>query len=209
MSSKPSISSTLSEYCCFACSACLINLIHGFTCCSSGLEYVLCSSYPPDLLPITTCRFVFSPSPCKSRSLYQFSASGSTIASMRINSLPVELAPSHGSSLSLGGGVKGFLTGVRMPAPLRKASLRGAWAAPGISMTINSSCTLLVCFHDPGAATEIRSTASEQEFASQNLLSVPPTMEVPDWAIELGLVKTKMRVSSDGRIARQSPLSIY
>lgn len=139
------------------------------------------------LFPSTTTSFRFQRR--NSRQSFLFDAN---LSKMRIHRLPEELAPPHpGNPL---GGARGFVTGIRMPSHHRGMSLRGSSAPLGLSMVVDSACTLLVCFHDAGATTDASIQSIETEDSYGHSHAIPRPLDVPKWATELGLAKTGMRV---------------
>lgn len=146
---------------------------------------------------------------------------------MKIQRLPEELAAPPATPpvvdpllLSTPPQTEKFVTGVRPPPPPpgRRHSLRGATPSPGVTMEIDRSCTLLVCFHDDAASTSVQGGDSDDdgaggpggaaELAHQASSSSVggSQLNLPKWATRIGLNRTNMHVR---RLEKYSAERVY
>lgn len=158
------------------------------------------------------------PSQHNQRSSRFTSSATNSLAKMKIQRLPEELAAPPAKPpvvdpllLSTPPQTEKFVTGVRLPPPPtgRRHSLRGVTASPGVTMEIDRPCTLLVCFHDDAASTGVQDGGSGGEDADnpgsaelarqESSSSVGGSqLNLPKWATRMGLSRTSMHVSRLG-----------
>lgn len=164
-------------------------------------------------------------------------SSRSSMSAMKIHRLPEELAPPPpGQHENVGNAEErteaaaeaataGYIAGIRLPAPANhRLSHGGTSVLPGVEMEIDRPCTLLVCFHDEmatkaaaaglggggGASDGERRTSQRRSSVDGGAAAAASSNQpLPQWATNLGLRKTRMKVSGRGQRCRRGQRCLF